>query len=80
MLMHGNLLSQEEIRFLKFLKLKYRKGEYVINLFWRIGSPQEIRAPVFNLRKFEKTEKIIAHHVECIEIYSMTENLDPSNF
>ena len=80
MLMHGNLLSEAEIRSLKFFKLKYGRGNHIIYLFRRIGSPQEIRSPLFNLRKFEKTEKAIADHVECIEIYSMKENLDLSNF
>ena len=55
--MHWNLLDDEEFGWLKFLKLKYRRGEQIIQPFCRIGSPQEIKSPFFNLRKFEKTEK-----------------------
>ena len=55
--MHLNLMDDEEFGSLKFLKLKYRRGDQRIQPFCRIGSPQEIRSPLFNLRKFEKTEK-----------------------
>ena len=55
--MHWNLMNDEEFGSFKFLKLKYRRGDQIIQLFFRIGSPQEIRSPVFNLRKFQKPEK-----------------------
>ena len=58
--MHWNLLDDEEFESLKFLKLKYRRGDQIIQLFCRIGSPQEIRSPLFNLRKFAKNEKSTA--------------------
>ena len=40
-----------------FKKLKYTRGDQIIQPFCRIGSPQEIRFPLFNLRKFQKAEK-----------------------
>ena len=58
--MHWNLLDDEEFGWLKFLKLKYRRGDQIVQPFCRIGSTQEIRSPLFNLRKFEKTEKSTA--------------------
>ena len=58
--MHWNLLDDKEFGSLKFLKLKYTRGDQIIQPFCRIGSPQEIRSPLFNLRKFEKTEKSTA--------------------
>ena len=61
----------------QFLKLKYKRANQISKLFCKIGSPQEIRSHRFNLRNFGKTEKAIDDHVKCIEIYSMTENLDP---
>ena len=140
--MHWNLLDDEDFGSLKFLKLKYRRGAQIIQPFCRIGSPQEIRSPLFNLRKFKKIEKttnescrmywnlpnheefgsikfltlkyrrgdqiiqpfcrivspkklgppsliwgnlkklrkVLLNRVECIEIYQMTKNLDLSNF
>ena len=50
-------MNDEEFGPLNFLKLKYRMGEQIIQPFCRIGSHQEINSPLFNLRKFEKSEK-----------------------
>ena len=58
--MHWNLMNNEKLRSLKFLILKYRRVDQVIQPFCRIGSCQEIRSPLFNLRKFQKTEKSTA--------------------
>ena len=44
----------------KFIKLKYRMGDQLFKPFCRIGYPQEIRFPLFNLRKFQKPEKSTA--------------------
>ena len=55
--MHSNLMNGDEFGSFKFLKLKYRRGDQIIQLFCRIGSPQEIRTPLFNLRKCQKPEK-----------------------
>ena len=46
-------------------KIEIQKGEQIIQLVCRIGYPQEIRPPVFSLRKFSKTDK---NQTECIEI------------
>ena len=56
--MHWNLMSDGEFESLKLLKLKYRRGDQIFQRFCRISFPQEIRAPLFNLREFEKSEKI----------------------
>ena len=55
-----NLMNEEEFESFKFLKLKFRRGDQIIQPFCRIGSPQEIMSPLFNLRKFQKTEKSTA--------------------
>ena len=52
-----NLMNEEEFRPSKLLKLKYKREDQINQLFCRIGSPQEIRSPLFNLRKFEKPDK-----------------------
>ena len=52
-------MNDEEFGSLKLLKLKYRRGNQIIQLFCRIASPQEIRSPLFNLQKFQKSEKSI---------------------
>ena len=48
--------DDEEFEYLKLLKLKYRKGEQIIQTFCRIGAP-EIRSIFFNLQKFQDSEK-----------------------
>ena len=50
-------MNGKEFGFFKFLKLKYSRGDQINQPFCRIGSPQEIKSPLFNLRKFEKPEK-----------------------
>ena len=55
--MHWNVMNDEEFGSFKFLKLKHRGGDQIIQPFCRIGSPEEIRSPLFNLTKFQKPEK-----------------------
>ena len=55
--MHWNLMNDEEFGSLKLLKLKYRRGDQIIQLFCRIGSPQEIIFPLFNSQKLQSSEK-----------------------
>ena len=43
--MHINLLNDEEFGSLKFLKLKYRRGDQIIQPFCRIGSPKKLDPP-----------------------------------
>ena len=50
-------MNDEELESLKFLELKYRRGDVIILPFCRIGSDLEIRSHLFTLRKFIKTEK-----------------------
>ena len=53
-------MNDEEFDSVKFLELKYRRGDQIIQPFCRIGSPQEIRSPLFNLMSFQKAEKSTA--------------------
>ena len=50
--MHWNLVNDGEFASLKLSKLKYRRGDKKIQPLCRIGSCQEIRYRLFNLRKF----------------------------
>ena len=50
-------MNDEESESFKFLELKYRRQNQIIQPFYRIGSGQQIRAPLFNLKKFRKSEK-----------------------
>ena len=58
--MHWNLMNETEFGSFKCLILKYKGENYMILCFSRIGSPKEIRSPLFNLRKFSATDKSTA--------------------
>ena len=45
-------MNDDEFAPTKFLKLKYRKGDQIIQPFCRIGLPQDVRSPFFNFGKF----------------------------
>ena len=44
---YWNLMNDKEFGSFKFLKLKYRRRDQIIQPFFRIGSPQEIRSPLY---------------------------------
>ena len=78
--MPWNLMNDKEFGSLKLLKLKYRKGGHMIQQFWRIGFPQEIRSPLLNFKKFCKTWEVLLNPVESNQILWMTKNLGRSTF
>ena len=55
--MHWILMNDKEFGSRKLWKLKYRRGNQIIQTFCKIGSPPEIRSLLFNLYKFENPEK-----------------------
>ena len=67
--MHSNIINDEKFGSFKCLILKYRRGDQIIQSFCRVGSPQEIRSPLFNLSKFWKPLKSTA------ELYRIHWNL-----
>ena len=78
--MHWNLLDDEEFECLKFWKLKYKRGDQIIQPFCKIGTPKKLAPPSLISGNLKKLRKVLLNRVECIEIYWMTKNLDPSNF
>ena len=61
-------MNDEELGSLKFLKLKYKSGDQIVQSFYRIGSPQEIRSPLCNLRNFKEPRKTLVNQKECLEM------------
>ena len=78
--MHWNLMNDKEFGSLKLLKLKYRRGDQIIQSFFRIGSLQEIRSPHLNLWKFEKSEKSTSGLCRMHEKLMNDEELKSFNF
>ena len=78
--MHWNLLNDEEFGSIKLLKLKYRKGDQIIQTISKIGSPQELGPPSLISRNFKTLRKLLLSRAECIKIEWMTMNLGLQNF
>ena len=73
-------MNDEEIGSRKLLKLKYRRGDQIIQTFCKIGSTQKIGPPSLICGNFKILRKILLNHAECIEIQLMTMNLGLENF
>ena len=66
--MHWNLMNDEEILYLKLLKLKYRSGDQIIQTFCKIGSHQKLGPFSLIDSNFKTLIKALLNHAECIEI------------
>ena len=66
--MHWNLMNDDEFGSIKLLKLKYRRGDQIIQTFCKIGSPQKLGPPSLICRNFKTLKKVLLNHAECIEI------------
>ena len=76
--MHWNVMNDEEILYLKLLKLKYRMGNQIIQTFCKIGSPLRPPSPPppprnyvplsLIFRNFKTLRKVPLNHAQCIEI------------
>ena len=61
-------MNDGEFESRKLLKLKYRRGDQIIETFCKIGSPQKLGSPSLVCRNFKRPTKILANHTERIEI------------
>ena len=68
-----NAMNYEEFGSGKLLKLKYRRGDQVIQTFCRIGSPRKLDPPSLICRNFRTPRKVLLIHAE------MTEKREPNN-
>ena len=61
-------MNHKEFVSLNLLKLKYRKGEQIIETFYNIGSPQ-IFDPLFLIcAHFKSLRNVLLNPAECIKI------------
>ena len=52
----------------KLLKLKYRRGDEIIQTFCKIGSPQKLGPPSLICKNFKTLRKFLIIHAEWTEI------------
>ena len=61
-------MNDKKFGSIKILKLKYRKGDQIIQTFGKIGSTQKLGPPSIICRNFKTLRKVLLNHAECIEI------------
>ena len=61
-------MNDEEFGTRKLLKLKYRKGDQIIETFCKIGSPPKLDPFSFITGKFRNLRKVLLIHEEITEI------------
>ena len=61
-------MNNKELGSTKLLKLKYRKGDQIIETFCKIGSPQKLGLPSLISRNFKTLTKVLLNHEEDIEM------------
>ena len=61
-------MNAAEIMSIKFLKLKSRSGDQIIQTFWEIGSTRKLNPPSLVLRNFKTLQKVLLNHAESIQI------------
>ena len=66
--MYWNLMNDEEFESLKFLKLKYKRGDQTIQTFCRTGSPLKLGPFSLICRNSKTLTEVLLNHAECIEI------------
>ena len=61
-------MNHEEFGSRKLLKLKYSRGDQIIETFCKIGSPQKLGPPSLNCRNLKTLRKALLNHAEFLEI------------
>ena len=73
-------MNDEEIGSLELLRLKYRRGDQIIQTFCKIGSTQKLGPLSLISRNFKALIKILSNHAEYIEMQWTTKNSGLENF
>ena len=66
--MHWNLIIDKKFCPKNLLKLKYRRGDEIIQTFCKIGCQQKLGLPSLICRNFMSLRKVLLHHAKCTEI------------
>ena len=61
-------MNDEEFGSRKLLRLKYRRGDQIIQRFCKIGSPEKLGAHSLICRNFKTLRKVFLIHEEWTEI------------
>ena len=61
-------MNDEQFGSIQLLRLKYRRGDQIIQTFWKIGSPQKLGPHSLICRNFKTVRKILLNHQDYIEM------------
>ena len=77
---HWNAMNNEEFGSIELLRLKYRRGDKIIQTFCKIGSPQKLGHLSLISRNLMALRRRPLDHAEYIEMQWTTKNLGLENF
>ena len=61
-------MNDEEFESLNLSNANYRRGEQIIQTFWKIDSRKKLAPSSLISRNFRTLRKVLINHAECIEI------------
>ena len=73
-------MNDEKFECKKLLKLKNRRGDQIIQIFCKIGSPQKLGPRSLICRNLKTLREVLLKDTKSIERSEMVENLDLENF
>ena len=73
--MDWNLINDEKFGTTELLTFKYNRGDQIIQIFCKIGSPQKLFPPYLICRNLKSLRELLVNHTKCIESYKMARNL-----
>ena len=73
-------MNDEEFGSIELLRLKYRKGDQIIQTFSKIGSPQILGPPSLISRNSKTLRKVLLNHAQYIKMQLKAKNLGLKNF
>ena len=60
-------MNDVEFGSIELLRLKYRRGDQIIQTFCKIGCPQKLGPPSLIYRNLKTLREILLNHTKCIE-------------
>ena len=78
--MDWNLMNDEEFGSIELLRLKYRRGDQIIQTFFKIRSPQKLGPHTYIWRNVRTLTKALPNHAEYIEMKLMMKNFGLQSF
>ena len=61
-------MNDEEFGSIELLRLKYRRGDQIIQTFYKIGSLKELGPPSLICRNMKTLREVLMNHIKCIKI------------